>query len=60
MTWFHGSILANIVLTIGILFLVRDRQYFKSVCQLRHNPIDKAIIRIEESIGKIWDKLNES
>jgi hypothetical protein len=22
--------------------------------------IDKAIIRIEESIGKIWDKLNES
>ena len=67
MTWFHISIIANIVLGILILILVRDRQYFRSVCELRHNPIDAALQEIKASIiamglliQSLHDKSDES
>jgi hypothetical protein len=59
MTWFHISIAANIIFSVVIGIFALDRRFFRQTCELRHNPIDDAIERIEHNIEKIWDKLNE-
>ena len=70
MTWYHVSIIGNIVLAVILAVLALDRrntnnriqqtiQQFKTVCELRHNPIDKAIERIEDTLDKIWEAIEK-
>ena len=58
-TWFHVSITANIVLGVVILIFAIDRASFQKTCKLRHNPIDAAIIRIEETLNKLHEMFVE-
>jgi hypothetical protein len=60
MNWYYVSVVGNIVLTIMILFLARDRKYVSSVCNIKHISIDLAIARIEANIQRIWDKIDGS
>ena len=53
MTWLHLSIACNIVLGVVVIIFAIDRQYFHKTCQLRHNPIDKAIARIEDRLVEL-------
>jgi hypothetical protein len=53
------SVTANIVLGIVVVIFAIDRQYFHKTCQLRHNPIDAAIVRIEETLKMLHDLLVE-
>ena len=60
MTLLHLSIVANIVLSVVIIIFAIDRQYFHKTCQLRHNPIDKAIARIEDRLVELRSLLINS
>jgi len=32
---------------------------FKETCTLKHNPVDKAIERIDDNIKRIWNKIDK-
>lgn len=55
MTWMAASVVGNIVLTVILVIFALDRRYFRQTCELRHNPIDKAIARIETKLGELYD-----
>lgn len=53
MTLFQLSILGNIVLGIIVVIFAIDRANFQRTCRIRHNPIDAAIIRIEDTLNAL-------
>ena len=59
MTLLHISIVANIVLGVIVVIFAIDRQYFHKTCQLRHNPIDKALVRIEQKLNELYQMVVE-
>lgn len=59
MTWFHISIIANVIAAILIAILALDRVHFRSICELRHNPIDQAIQEIKDSIKGIRENMKK-
>lgn len=59
MTFFQLSILANLILSVIIIIFAIDRASFQKTCRLRHNPIDAAIVRIEETLNRLHDMFVE-
>jgi len=57
MDWTTMSIVLNIVLGVVLVIFALDRRFFRQTCQLRHNPIDEAIARIEAKLTKVYDML---
>ena len=50
MTWTDVSVVGNVVMLVVIAILALDRVHFRKNCELRHNPIDAAVDRIEAGI----------
>jgi len=59
LTAFEISVICNIVLGVIVVIFAIDRRYFQRVCQLRHNPIDIAVVEIKKDIKSIFTKLDE-
>jgi len=59
MPWFQLSVAINIVLGVIVVIFAIDRQYFQKTCMLRHNPIDKAIVRIEAKLNELYQMVVE-
>ena len=59
MSWLELSVIGNIILGIMIAILVQQRISFIKQCELRHNPIDKAIEEIKEDLKQMWAFLRE-
>jgi len=59
MTWLQASVIGNIILGIIIAMLLMQGKAQRQQCELRHNPIDEAIMEMKRDIRRIWDYLNE-
>ena len=59
MTWLQASVVGNIILGVIVAIFALDRINFRKTCELRHNPIDEAIHRIENKLNQLYDKFIE-